>query len=113
MTCVTGLSAFTIATKKGGPPIATFSRLSGAGGAYARAPRDRFVGRIRPARLSDQMLCERWAEKKSISTRHAPCSPRVEAVEQLLDQPGLGHLLAEQPQRRGVRNIVLDREPQK
>ena len=37
----------------------------------------------------------------------------VEAVEQLLDQPGLGQLLAEQPQRRGVRNAVLDREPRK
>ena len=37
----------------------------------------------------------------------------VEAVEQLLDQPGLGQLLPEQPQRRGVRNTVLDREPQK
>src|SRR5215510_1675015 len=33
----------------------------------------------------------------------------VEAVEQLFDQPGLGQLLAEQPQRRGVRNAVLNR----
>ena len=37
----------------------------------------------------------------------------VEAVKQLFDQPGLGQLLAEQPKRRGVRNAVLDREPQK
>jgi hypothetical protein len=37
----------------------------------------------------------------------------VEAVKQLFDQPGPGQLLAEQPKRRGVRNAVLDREPQK
>src|SRR5262245_46204505 len=37
----------------------------------------------------------------------------VEAFKQLLDQRGLGQLLAEQPKRRGVWNAVLDRQPQK
>src|SRR3954451_25025438 len=37
----------------------------------------------------------------------------VKTLKQFFDQPGLGQLLAEQPQRRGVRNAVLDREPQK
>ena len=37
----------------------------------------------------------------------------VKTLKQFFDQPGLGQLLAEQPQRRGVRNAVLDRKPQK
>src|SRR5215813_543611 len=49
------------------------------------------------------------------ATRHVALGRKmlVEAVKQLFDQPGLGKLLAEQPKRRGVRNAVLDREPQK
>src|SRR5512139_1000412 len=49
------------------------------------------------------------------ATRHVTLGRKmlVEAVEQRLDQPGLRQLLAEQPQRRGVRNAVRDREPQK
>src|SRR5262249_32351890 len=49
------------------------------------------------------------------ATRHVALGRKmlVEAVEQLLDQPGLGQLLAEQPKPRGVRTAALDREPQK
>jgi hypothetical protein len=35
----------------------------------------------------------------------------VELVEQLVDQPGLRQLLAEQPQRRTVRYAVLKAKP--
>src|SRR5512139_807963 len=37
----------------------------------------------------------------------------VKTLKQLFNQPGLGQLLAEQPERRGVRNTVLDPKPQK
>src|SRR5262245_6047662 len=46
------------------------------------------------------------------ATRHVTLGRKM-LVEQLFDQPGLGQLLAEQPKRRGVRNAVLNREPQK
>src|ERR1700719_2178149 len=37
----------------------------------------------------------------------------AKALEQLLNQTGLRKRLSEQPQRRAVRNAVLDAEPQK
>jgi hypothetical protein len=44
------------------------------------------------------------------TTRHVALRRKVlvEAFEQLLNQRSLGKLLAEQPQRRRVRNAVLD-----
>src|SRR3982074_292290 len=49
------------------------------------------------------------------ATRHVAFGGEVlvKAVEQLLNEPGLGKLLAEQPNRRGIRNAVLDAQPQK
>jgi Asp-tRNA(Asn)/Glu-tRNA(Gln) amidotransferase B subunit len=38
---------------------------------------------------------------------------RAKTLEQLLNQTGLRKRLAEQSQRRAVRNAVLDAEPQK
>jgi hypothetical protein len=42
------------------------------------------------------------------ATRHVAFGGEVlvKAVEQLLNEPGLGKLLAEQPDRRGIRNAV-------
>jgi hypothetical protein len=37
----------------------------------------------------------------------------AKALEQFLNQTGLRKRLSEQPQRRAVRNAVLDAEPQK
>jgi hypothetical protein len=37
----------------------------------------------------------------------------AKALEQLLNQTGLRKRLPEQPQRRAVRNAVLDAQPQK
>ena len=49
------------------------------------------------------------------TTRHVALGGEVlvKTVEQLLNEPGLGKLLAEQPERRAIRNTVLNAQPQK
>src|SRR5580700_2473685 len=72
----------------------------------------------RPSRRhSRHGYCAAWEPARwwhQPSGRRAQCSQMLaKALEQLLNQTGLRKRLSEQPQRRAVRNAVLDAEPQK